>query len=50
MQRYEKKFKRPSIYAYLTLTLTHFKLRVLLVDNEQTTLPTDDLAVGCAFL
>ena len=38
------------LYAYLTLTLTHLVLRVLLVDNEQTTLATYDLAVGGALL
>jgi len=32
------------------LTLTQLELRVLLVDNEQTTLTTNDLAVGCTFL
>ena len=38
-------------YAILTiLTLTHLVLRVLLVDNEQTTLTTYNLAVWGAFL
>ena len=46
MQRYEEFFNSPPFYAYLTLTLTHFELRVLLVDNEQTALATHDLAVG----
>ena len=32
------------------LTLTHFKLRVLLVNNEKATLTTYDLAVRCALL
>ena len=32
------------------LTLTHFKLRVLLVNNEQTTFTTNNLAVGSTFL
>ena len=39
-------------YAYLTfrtffLALTHLVLGVLLIDHEQTTLATYDLAVGC---
>ena len=39
-------------YAYLTKksTLTHLILRVLLVDNKQTTLTTYYLAVGGALL
>lgn len=32
------------------LTLTQFKLRVLLVNNEQTTFTTNNLTVGCALL
>ena len=32
------------------LTLTHFKLRVLLVNNEQTTFTTNNLSVGSTFL
>jgi len=32
------------------LTLTHLVLRVLLVDNEQATLTTYDLAVGSTLL
>ena len=32
------------------LTLTHLVLRVLLVDNEQTTLATNNLAVGGTLL
>ena len=39
-----------TFYAYLTLTLTQFILRVLLVNNEQTTFATNNLAVGCALL
>ena len=50
MQRYEDFLKPPHIYAYLTLTLTHFILRVLLVDYEQAPLATYDLAIGGALL
>ena len=45
MQRYEEFFNSPPFYAFLTLTLTHFVLRVLLVDNEQAALTTYDFAV-----
>ena len=45
MQRYEEIFNFSSFYAYLTLTLTQFELRVLLVDNEKTAFATDDLAI-----
>ena len=45
MQSYEEFFNSPQFYAYLTLTLTHFVLRVLFVDNEQASLATYDLAV-----
>ena len=31
------------------LTLTHFKLRVLLLNNEQTTFTKNNLAVGSTF-
>ncbi len=34
MQSYEDFLKPPAFYAYLTLALTHFVLRVLLVDNK----------------
>ena len=38
-------------YAYLTiLALTHLVLRVFLVNYEQATLATNDLAVGSALL
>ena len=37
-------------YAYLTLALTHFVLRVLLVDYEKAALATHDLAIGGALL
>ena len=50
MQRYEEFFNSPPFYAYLTLTLTHFVLRVLLVDNEQAALTTNNLAVGGTLL
>ena len=50
MQRYKDFLKSPPFYAYLTLTLTHFVLRVLLVDNEQATLATHDLAVRSTLL
>ena len=45
MQRYKKILDFYSFYAYLTLALTHFVLRVLLVDNEQAALTTDNLTV-----
>ena len=46
-----KNFRKSRlIYAYLTLTLTHFILRVLLVDYEQASLATYDLAIGGALL
>jgi len=45
MQSYEEFFNSPQFYAYLTLTLTHFVLRVLLVDNEQAALTTYNLTV-----
>lgn len=35
---------------FLTLTLTQFELRVLLVDDEQPTFTTYDLTVGGALL
>ena len=50
MQRYEDFAKPPPFYAYLTLALTHFVLRVLLVDNEQATLTTYDFAVRSTLL
>ena len=50
MQRYEDFAKPPPFYAYLTLTLTHLVLRVLLVDNEQASLATYDLAIGGTLL
>ena len=50
MQRYEDFAKPPPFYAYLTLTLTHLVLRVLLVDNEQAALTTYDLAVRSTLL
>ena len=50
MQRYEEFFNSPPFYAFLTLTLTHFILWVLLVDNEQASLATYDLAIGGALL
>jgi len=48
MQRYEEIFDFFSFYAYLTLTLTQFELRVLLVDYEKTTFATNDLAIVIA--
>ena len=45
MQMYEEFFNPPPFYAFLTLTLTHFILWVLLVDNEQAALATYNLAV-----
>jgi len=47
MQRYEEKFNLPHLLCIFNLTLTQFVLRVLLVDDKQTTLATHDLAVGC---
>ena len=38
MQRYEEFFNSPPFYAYLTLTLTHFVLRLgffLLITNRR---------------
>jgi hypothetical protein len=46
VQKYTKYLRQCTLYQSLTLTLTHFELRVLLVDNEQTALATHDLAVG----
>ena len=43
-------FSITSLCIFNTLALTHLILRVLLVDNEQTTFTTNDLAVGCALL
>ena len=48
MQRYEEIFDFFSFYAYLTLTLTQFELRVLLVDYKKTTFATNDLAIVIA--
>ena len=36
--------------CFFNSALTHFKLRVFLVDNEQATLATNNLAVGCTLL
>ena len=46
MQSYKENLFYSNICRNLTLTLTHFELRVLLVDYEQTTLTTYDLAVS----
>ena len=46
VQKYTKYLRQCTLYQSLTLTLTHFELRVLLVDYEQTTLTTYDLAVS----
>ena len=43
---YEKTYS----LRFFNLTLTHFELRVLLVNNEQATLTTNDLAVSCTLL
>ena len=48
MQRYEEIFDFFSFYAYLTLTLTQFELRVLLLDYKKTTIATNDLAIVIA--
>lgn len=45
-QKYTKYLRTSTLYQSLTLTLTHFKLRVLLVDDEQATFATHNLAVG----
>lgn len=47
MQRYELKPVFTVICIFLTLTLTKFELRVLLVNDEQATFATNNLAVGC---
>ena len=46
VQKYTKYLRTSTLYQSLTLTLTHFKLRVLLVDDEQATFATHNLAVG----
>ena len=46
MQKYTEILRYQHNCIFLTLTLTHFKLRVLLVDNEQTTFTTHDLTVS----
>ena len=46
VQQYTKHLRTTPLYQSLTLTLTHFKLRVLLVDDEQATFATHNLAVG----
>lgn len=50
VQKYTKYLRTSTLYQSLTLTLTHFKLRVLLVDDEQPTFTTYDLTVGGALL
>ena len=50
MIEHQAEFLNSQPEARNVLTLTHFELRVLLVDNEQTTLTTNDLAVGCTLL
>ena len=42
--------RKPTSLHFFNLTLTHFELRVLLVNNEQATLTTNDLAVSCTLL
>jgi hypothetical protein len=46
VQSYTKCLRPSTLYQSLTLTLTHFKFRVLLADNEQTAFATNYLAVG----
>ena len=36
----------PYLLRFFNLTLSQFELRVLLVDNEETTLTTYDLAIS----
>ena len=50
MQRYKEIYSICINYTFLTLTLTKFELRVLLVDDEQTTFTTNDFAIGCTLL
>ena len=51
MQSYEDFLKPPNILRLINiLTLTHLVLRVLLVDNEQATLATHNLAVRSTLL
>ena len=50
MQRYKENMVFFHFYAYLTLTLTKFKLRVLLVNHEKTTFTTHDLAIVITLL
>lgn len=50
MQRYSFYIVKGIIYRKLTLTLTHFELRVLLVDYEEATFTTHDFAVSCTLL
>ena len=40
-----KKIVFYALFCFFNLTLTHFVLRVLLVDNEQAALTTYDFAV-----
>ena len=47
--------RAPNFSIHMTqpetvLTLTHFELRVLLVNDEQTTFTTNNLTVGCTLL
>jgi len=48
MQSYEEFLNSHPFYAYLTLTLTQFELRILLVDHKQTTFTTYDFAIFIA--
>lgn len=57
MSFFAKKHTKVSIncetaypFRFFNLALTHFELRVLLVDNEQTTFTTNNLAVCCTLL
>ena len=50
MQRYKENMVFLPFYAYLTLTLTQFKLRVLLVDHEKTTFAAYNLAIVITLL
>lgn len=45
-----KKYGIPYLLRFFNLTLSQFKLRVFLVDNEKATLATYYLAIGCALL